>query len=363
MKTKTIISTIVILAIIGAIYYFEDSKIKFETRGGGEENVIFKEGKYPKAPELKGISGYLNTKEEINVSDFIGKVVLIDFWTYTCINCIRTLPHLNEWDRRYRDKGLVIIGVHTPEFEFEKDYDNVKNAIEKYGIKYIVVQDNDYATWRAYKNKYWPHKYLIDSEGFIRYDHIGEGAYEETELVIQNLLGEIGKDVSDMETSQLEDKTPKLRLTPELYAGYNFALPRGQNIGNKEGLQANKVVDYVLSEDIKKDKIYLEGKWQSNPGNLQAKGEASIVLDFTAKSVNIVADSLNTPLKLEVFINDDYIKKEQAGDDVTFENGEAFIIIDKPQLYNVVRGEYGEYKLKLETESEDFNFNAFTFGG
>ncbi|MBI4175952.1 MAG: thioredoxin family protein, partial [Candidatus Aenigmarchaeota archaeon] len=130
-----------------------------------------------KAPELQGIAGYINT-EGIKLADLRGKVVLIDFWTYTCINCIRTLPYLNAWYDKYHDKGFEIIGVHTPEFSFEKDYNNVKAAVDKYGIRYPVVQDNDYATWRAYKNNYWPRKYLVDAQGNIRYDHIGEGGYE-----------------------------------------------------------------------------------------------------------------------------------------------------------------------------------------
>ena len=118
------------------------------------------------APELAGITGWINT-EPFTLAQLRGKVVLVDFWTYSCINCIRTLPYLKAWDEKYRDKGLVIVGVHTPEFGFEKDYNNVVNAVNRYGIKYKVVQDNDYATWRAYKNQYWPRKYLIDINGYI----------------------------------------------------------------------------------------------------------------------------------------------------------------------------------------------------
>src|SRR5919107_290699 len=126
----------------------------------------------------------------IDLKDLKGKVVLVDFWTYSCINCIRTLPYLVDWNEKYADKGLVIVGVHSPEFEFEKNVDNVKAAVQKYGIKYPVVQDNDKGTWDAYENRYWPRKYLIDNEGYIRYDHIGEGGYAETEKVIRSLLAE-----------------------------------------------------------------------------------------------------------------------------------------------------------------------------
>jgi len=363
MKKRIIMLVVAVLIIGGLIYYFESLKVDLGTTTLEDTQTTLKEGKYLKAPELVGISGYINTDPEFKITDQKGKVVLVDFWTYTCINCIRTLPYLTEWDEKYRDKGLVIIGVHTPEFEFEKKYDNVKDAVEKYGINYAVAQDNDYLTWRAYRNRYWPHKYLIDSEGFIRYDHIGEGAYEETERKIQELLSEIGEDITDMDTSGLEDKTPRTIRTPELYAGYNFALTRGQNIGNKEGLQPDKIVDYTLPDSIKKDLIYLDGKWLSNEDDLQAQeDQVSIVLDFTASSVNIVANTLSEPLELEVFINGDYVKEELAGTDVKFENGKAFILVDKPQLYNVIEGDHGNYKLKLTTNLKDFTFNAFTFG-
>ncbi|HYX56068.1 MAG TPA: thioredoxin family protein, partial [Nitrososphaeraceae archaeon] len=144
---------------------------------------------FKKAPDFAKITGYINT-EPINIKDLKGKVVLVDFWTYSCINCIRTIPYLVDWNEKYADKGLVIVGIHSPEFEFEKNIDNVKAAVQKYGIKYPVLQDNDKGTWDAYQNRYWPRKYLIDNEGYIRYDHIGEGGYTEIEKVIQSLLTE-----------------------------------------------------------------------------------------------------------------------------------------------------------------------------
>jgi len=363
---KRLISLFIILILIGGgIYYLELSKRRIpipET----QQNIIveLKEGKYPKAPELVGISGYLNT-DNITINDFTkqGKVVLIDFWTYTCINCIRTFPFLNSWDEKYRDKGLVIIGVHTPEFTFEEKYENVQDAIEKYDIKYPVVQDNDYATWQAYKNNYWPRKYLIDNEGYIRYDHIGEGAYEETEEKIKELLDEIGSNTEDIELTKEEEKEFRFFITPELFAGHSFALPRDQNIGNDEGLQPGITIDYKLPSKIENNEIYLEGKWTSNPDDLQlTEDSGSIVLKFVAGSVNIVADSLSDDIIVEVFINDNYISKEQAGSDVQFEGTKAFVIIDKPQLYNIVEGKYLNDELTLKITAKDFIFSAFTFG-
>ena len=155
---------------------------------------------YPQAPELQGIVSYINTENgsPIKLADLKGKVVLFDFWTYTCINCIRTIPHLNEWYDRYADEGLVILGVHSPEFDFEKNPTNVQDAVKQFGIKYPVVLDSDRKTWNAYNNNYWPRHYLIDSQGYIRDDHIGEGGYNETERTIQTLLAE---------KAALEDRT------------------------------------------------------------------------------------------------------------------------------------------------------------
>lgn len=290
---------------------------------------------------------------------------MIDFWTYTCINCIRTLPYLVDWHEKYSDKGLVIIGVHTPEFEFEKKYENVKMAVEKYGIKYAVVQDNDYTTWTAFRNRYWPRKYLIDKDGFIRYDHIGEGAYAETENKIQELLLEAGMNPDEKPSIDIQvpdlSKLKQLAITSELYAGYDFALPRSQDIGNREGLQPEKIIDYSPSGKISKNIIYLEGKWKSNPDNLETAENAKIILDFTASEVNIVAGKVEKELKLEVLINERFISKEQAGADVEFENGKSFVLIKEPRLYNLVDGDYGNYKLTLRAE-KGFSFNAFTFG-
>jgi cytochrome c biogenesis protein CcdA/thiol-disulfide isomerase/thioredoxin len=155
-----------------------------------EQTRMNKEQFYPRYNEIVDPSGFVNT-DPITIGELIGdKVVLIDFWTYSCINCQRTLPYLTSWYEKYRDTGLEIVGIHTPEFAFEKNTDNVIEAANKFGITYPIVLDNDYATWGAYKNQYWPHKYLIDIDGFIVYDHIGEGAYEETEAKIQELLEE-----------------------------------------------------------------------------------------------------------------------------------------------------------------------------
>lgn len=371
LEKRHYILGLVLILIVISIFYLQSQKAK-PVGSDGEilkvnnkpETKLIGSQKYELAPELAGISGYLNTNdEEINISDYEGKVVLIDFWTYTCINCIRTLPYITSWDEKYRDKGLIIIGVHTPEFDFEKDKANVQSALDKYGIKYPVVQDNDYQTWNAFKNRYWPAKYLIDSGGYIRYTHFGEGNYEETEMQIQELLGEIGSDTSSVGLTEEESKEYN-EITPELYAGVLFSLQRNQFIGNK--VKNERTEDYVLPSKLNlKDTIYLDGTWTYNTDNLQLVDDSGIIaLDFTASEVNIVADKSSSVGKTEmdILIDGNYISKENAGSDVKFDSKRAYVVLDGPRLYNVYSGNYGEYRLDLKVSGKDFTFNAFTFG-
>lgn len=139
-------------------------------------------------PEFQGISQWLNSST-LNIADLKGKVVLVQFWTFACINCQRTLPYITRWHRQYASQGLSVVGVHTPEFPFERDVNNVRSALKRHQINYAVPLDNEYKTWNAYQNQYWPHLFLADRQGILRYDHIGEGAYEETEQTIRKLLG------------------------------------------------------------------------------------------------------------------------------------------------------------------------------
>jgi thiol-disulfide isomerase/thioredoxin len=158
--------------------------------GNTQNHFMIDKSQFRKAPQFTGITGYINTNSAIKLADLKGKVVLVHFWTYPCINCIHTIPHLNDWYQKYSNKGLVIVGVQTPEFSDEKDINNVKAAVNNFQIKYPVILDNNYATWNAYGNNYWPRDYLVDNQGYIRYNHIGEGDYAQTEQMIQSLLAE-----------------------------------------------------------------------------------------------------------------------------------------------------------------------------
>lgn len=367
-NNKLVLLIVVLILIAGAIVFLDKDKINSSSSqiesskvSSSKEPIKLIDGiEYPLSPELSGISGYLNTNDEqIKIADFEGKVVLVDFWTYTCINCIRTLPYLTSWDEKYRNNGLAIIGVHAPEFEFEKEKENVEKAIDRYGIKYPVVQDNEKGTWKAFNNRYWPAKYLIDSEGYIRYIHFGEGAYEETELEIQKLLNEAGYNADKTLTE--ETQTSKNRITPEIYAGSLFALAREQYIGNKKTISRNE--NYILPKNIKEDIIYLNGNWTHNTDNLQFnEGEGQIALQFTASEANIVAAPLiNSKVVLEIKIDGAYLDEENAGSDVQFSGAKSFIIIDEDRLYNLFMGDYGNHRLDLKI-NESFSFNAFTFG-
>jgi len=378
---KNIILIVILIVISGSIYYLSSQKVQITkiVENLGEINIIVsseyiidekaikeKSKSFQLAPELVGIAGYLNTDEDISIRGLKGKVVLVDFWTYTCINCIRTFPFLRAWHEKYEDEGLVIIGVHTPEFEFEKEYDNVKNAIEEYELKYAVVQDNNYATWRAYKNRYWPRKYLVDIDGFIRYDHIGEGGYDETERVIQELLKERmerqGKEKIEDDMSKPVDVTQvdyRQIGTPEIYLGYTFA--RG-NFGNSQGLPPEEIVEYKIPAIVNPNKVYLEGTWKINGDDSELLSDVGrIMLGYDAKVVNFVALS-ESGSEIEVFFDTHPLDEPKLGADVEIVDGKSIFIVQEGRLYNIVDYQYGPGLLELIIKGKGFKINAFTFG-
>jgi len=331
---------------------------------GNMTKVHVDKSQFKLAPELAGISGYINTDgQKVTLADLKGKVVIVDFWTYSCINCIRTIPYLNAWYKKYADDGLVLVGVHTPEFEFERNYDNVKNAVEKFGIKYPVVQDNDRGTWNAYQNRYWPHKFIVDDEGYIRYDHIGEGGYADTEKVIQSLLAEraaaIGANATVYNSTSTPEKVQgvdfgKIR-TPELYFGYDYA--RAQ-LGNSEGFKPGQVVNYSIPEDtnLVPSRIYLGGEWKNNADNMELAGDTGrIVLVYSARAANIVAGGQGT-----LQISEDGSGMTEKGSDVS---DQGQVTIDGQRLYNLSFHEgYGEHTLVIDVSGKGFQIYTFTFG-
>ena len=253
------------------------------------------------------------------------------------------------------------MGIHTPEFEFEKEYDNVVFATKKFGIKYPVIQDNDKEVWNDFQNRYWPRKYIADHEGYIRFDHIGEGAYKETEKVIQVLLEErsnaLGNTLEKKELVDLSEFTHATFRTPELYFGFNFAEGRNQ-LGNEEGFSKNKVVTYQLPEKFTQHYFYMEGMWKNNNDGMKLSSDSGkIVLNFNAKQVNIVA-SENAVLKIEY--DGGQIPEQVRGQDVS---SDSTVKISEPRLYNLIDSEQeGPHEIIIQVESPGFEIFTFTFG-
>lgn len=271
-----------------------------------------------KAPDLV-IGGEWFNSPPLSLSELKGKVILIDFWTYTCINCQRTLPYLRSWNDKYQDAGLVIIGIHAPEFEFEKNPTNVAKAISDFNLEYPIMQDNNFATWRAFQNNYWPAKYLIDKDGNIRYTHFGEGKYDETEAMIQQLLGEAGKKIStkpDNPTYETYGKTPETYLGSKRGGGENY--------------------------------LSFTGKWDTSEEFKTPSAGSKLALDFDAKQVYLVMRNSGKPATVKVYLDGLLI------DTITVEADDLYTLVDLPTA--------GKHKMGLEFMDDNAQLFAFTFG-
>ncbi|OGG17094.1 hypothetical protein A3D77_05785 [Candidatus Gottesmanbacteria bacterium RIFCSPHIGHO2_02_FULL_39_11] len=323
------------------------NEIKKEDLGKPMFDLI--EPKGVKAPEIIPGGVWFNS-EPLTLEQLSGKVVIIDFWTYSCINCQRTLPYLRDWNKKYKDKGLVIIGVHAPEFEFEKSEKNVAEAIKDFKLTYPIVQDNEFETWRAYNNRYWPAKYFIDKEGYIRYSHFGEGAYDESEKVIQELLKEAGaSDVS------LEINNPVYQInakTPEIYLGYG----RIEHFASPEIIKRDTLGTYTSPEKLGNNQVAYEGNWSVMKEYANPQKGAKLTLNFDAKEVFLVMRTKGTPAKVTVYIDD---TMQNFGED----NINGFVTVDSDRLYKLINlSSPGRHILRFEFEDNNAELFAFTFG-
>jgi cytochrome c biogenesis protein CcdA/thiol-disulfide isomerase/thioredoxin len=286
--------------------------------------------------EIVNPSGFVNS-ESFKLKDLIGKkVILVDFMTYSCINCQRTYPYLKDWYQKYKDKGLEIVAIQTPEFSFEKRIENVTRSAKENGLTFPIVLDNDYGTWNAYRNQYWPHKYLIDLNGNIVYDHIGEGNYQETEDKIVELLS----------TSKIQSSVTPYSVTaqsPETY----FGAQRNEYFGNgTPGLETSAA--FSLPNYISSNKFYLEGKWSVSYENASpSEAQASITYRFNAKDVFLVAESAQAS-EAEVYLDNQKIKTIEVKD------SKLYPIISLPTA--------GEHTLKIIFKSPGIYIYTFTFG-
>jgi cytochrome c biogenesis protein CcdA/thiol-disulfide isomerase/thioredoxin len=284
------------------------------------------------APDFAGVTQWLNSKP-LDIASLRGRVVLIDFWTYTCINCLRTLPYLKAWDERYRDRGLTIVGVHTPEFDFEKDTANVEDAIARNDLKYAVAQDNDYGTWDAWGNQYWPAKYLIDASGQVRYAHFGEGDYDKTEAAIRSLLPDrsLGTPVGTQPGEVPGDATPETYLGAARAQGWDPPVQTG-------------VHDYPGISRLDVDRFSLGGRWKIDDESATAVKDATLRAHVRGKSVYLVLGSTG------------HVEVEVDG------RPEKTVVVNGQRLYELMRRpRTGEHELLLRFDDGVAGY-AFTFG-
>ncbi|MBI2034276.1 MAG: cytochrome c biogenesis protein DipZ [Candidatus Levybacteria bacterium] len=324
----------------------DGKEIKKEDMGKPMFDLTRPKGK--KAPELIPGGVWFNS-DPLTLAQLKGKVVLIDFWTYSCINCQRTLPYLRSWWEKYNNKGLVIIGVHSPEFAFEREEKNVKAAISDFGLKYPIVQDNNFDTWMAYDNHYWPAKYLIDKDGYIRYSHFGEGKYDDTEKVIQELLAEMGTDIA------IPINNPSYQVyskTPETYLGYG----RIENFASPEIISPNKLSLYSSPKTLPDNGVAFEGNWIVMEEYANPQKGAKLFLNFESKEVFLVMRTSASPAKVKVYVDD---KLQYFGED----NKNGTVTVGSDRLYKLINlPSPGQHILRLEFEDSDVQLFAFTFG-
>jgi len=263
--------------------------------------------------------------------------VLVDFWTYTCINCLRTLPYLKAWDQRYRSSGLTIVGVHTPEFAFEHEVSNVRMAASDYGVRYPIAIDNDYGTWNAYGNQYWPAEYLIDARGHVREAKFGEGDYSKTENAIRSLLAE--RDAALPKALHLADHTPDYASTPESYLGTD-------RLERYEGspIKADRMAKYTLPFVVDQSNLAYGGYWNVGPQRVVAGKDAQLALHFLARKVHLVLGGKGS---VEVFLNHKFVKR---------------VHVTQDRLYTLVdQGHDADGRLDLHF-TPGVSAYAFTFG-
>jgi thiol-disulfide isomerase/thioredoxin len=318
-----------------------------------------------RAPEIGRV--WLNSPP-LSFRQLRGRVVLVDFWDYTCVNCIRTLPYVQAWHERYRDFGLTVIGVHTPEFTFAQYESNVERGVREFGLTYPIVIDSNFELWKAFANRYWPTKYLLDKEGYLRFGHFGEGGYVECEGVIQELLHEVDPTLvlpEIMPPVRGEDRVGAVcyQASPELYLGHR----RGR-IGNAGGFREDQIADYTFSGELEENCFYANGQWASTVEYLEAAGDGEhrIALKYSAAGVNLVMASPRGPA-CDVVVRQDGkpLRPERATADTQFRNRdgqqESFVVVQNARMYSLVDNhDFGDHLLELICPAGVALF-AFTF--
>jgi thiol-disulfide isomerase/thioredoxin len=317
---------LLIVAVLGVVHFSTSALLSDDPAEQNSRPV----------PEFAGISAWLNSPP-LTTESLRGKVVLVQFWTYSCINCLRTLPYVTRWHGQYKDKGLVVIGVHTPEFAFERERANVETAIKRLGITYPVAQDNQYRTWRAFGNQYWPAEYLIDKSGAIVATQFGEGGYQQMESAIARLVGERAP------AAQTIDPDLSAVQTPELYLGSEK---------NEGAMVASQITaagerSYALPESLPQSMFALSGLWNVAQDRATSSADGDeILLRFNAPKVNLVAGSAS-PQTLSVTVDG---------------TAQPPVTVDGSRLYALYSGTSGEHVLRLKAPKAGLNAYSFTFG-
>jgi thiol-disulfide isomerase/thioredoxin len=318
-----------------------------------------------RAPEIGRI---WHNSPPLSFRQLRGRVVLVDFWDYTCVNCIRTLPYVQAWHERYVGKGLTVIGVHTPEFTFAQYESNVERGVREFGLTYPIVVDNDREIWKAFANRYWPTKYLLDKEGYLRYAHFGEGAYRESEEAIRELLLEVNSTLAFpplMEPVRPEDRDGAVCYPPsgELYLGHARS-----RIGNEGGLKEDAIADYVVPGSLEENHFYLSGRWASTAEYVEAAedGQRSIVVKYEATGVNLVMAAPRGGVCDVVILQDSKpLDRSRKASDTRFRtaNGseESYVSVQQARMYALVNNsDFGQHVLELRCPTGVAAF-AFTF--
>jgi thiol-disulfide isomerase/thioredoxin len=317
------------------------------------------------APDFQGIADWENSSP-LTLEALRGKVVLVDFWTYSCINCQNTFPYLRKWYQAYRSQGLVVVGVHTPEFEFEKSVSNIRQAIKHYDVTWPVAVDPKHATWDAYNNQYWPAEYFVDKNGKLRHTHFGEGEYDKTEQVIRGLLAEAGHNVGPAGADA--GPQPQGAQTAELYAaaGRGFDIP----LEHPDSAFDYKDPGPDAQGHRKNNAIYWNGLW--NIGSESAdhardsqQGRDYAAVDYSATSVVMVAANAAAPVKTYITMDGKDVLRQDAGDDIKYDGaGHSYVQVDRSDLFTLLKHQrFQEHTVKVSPVGSGFRLFTFDFKG
>ncbi|PIR73905.1 MAG: thiol-disulfide isomerase [Candidatus Magasanikbacteria bacterium CG10_big_fil_rev_8_21_14_0_10_47_10] len=368
-RFKIAIGVGTVLLFLVTLYFIDRGRGVYNApsipRGVSDSQMLTAEQKeqyFRKAPEIEQPKGFVNS-DGITLGELVGqKVILVDMMTYSCINCQRTFPYLNAWYKKYKDQGLEIVGIHAPEFAFEGNIENVRDAMKKYGIEFPVVLDNDYGTWNAYGNRFWPQKYLIDIDGFIVYEHIGEGGYAESENKIQELLREradrlheeVTFDDGMVDPSNKEFVNPLVRRSPETYFGSRRNFSQGIVESTKEN-----IITFAEPTNPQPDKLYLVGDWKITDEYAEAASpNAKIIYRYQAQKVFLVA-SAESAVNAQILVDGKSLSVYNAGVDTS----QSRVTFDDEALYRLIEGEeYGTHVLEIIFDNPGVRAFAFTFG-